>query len=72
VLFLGQYHFHIWRERNARLHDEAFRNNSIVYSDIVSKVNLFHNMVSSDTNRRLHILWGFSDDISFFVDLFLD
>jgi len=35
---------------------KAFHNNSIVYSDIVFKVNLFHNMISSDINRRLYIL----------------
>jgi hypothetical protein len=49
----------IKREKNARLHGEALRNNSIVYSDIVhfivSKVNLLLNMPSLDTNRWLHI-----------------
>jgi hypothetical protein len=52
--------YYIWRKKNVRLHDEASRNNSIVYSNIVhyivSKVNLLHNMASSDANRQLNIL----------------
>jgi len=56
------------RGRNVRLHGEASRNDQVVYSDIVQcivmKVNLYHNMASSDTNnRRLHIAWRFADDI---------
>jgi hypothetical protein len=60
--------YYVWRERNARLHGDAPHNISVVYSDIIkstiSKVNPFCNIISLDTNRRLYILWGFSDDIS--------
>jgi hypothetical protein len=60
ILILDVVVYYIWRERNARLHGEAPRNNSIVYSDIVncivSKVNLLHNMVSLNINILLHIL----------------
>jgi hypothetical protein len=53
--------YHIWKERNDRLYGEAPRNDSVVYSDIVqcivTKVNICHNMASSHTNRKLHIVW---------------
>jgi hypothetical protein len=38
-----------------------------IISCIVSKVNPFHNMASLITNRRLHISWGFFDNIFNFV-----
>jgi hypothetical protein len=34
-----------------------------VITRFVSKVNSIRNMASSTTFRRLHIAWGFSDDI---------
>ena len=50
------------------LHRDAPSTSSMIYRDIVScivvKVNFIHNMASSITNRRLHIAWGFSNDIS--------
>ena len=57
----------IW---NARLNGDAPHTSSMIYkpiSCIVLKVNPFHNMASLITNRRLHIAWGFSDDIFKFV-----
>lgn len=59
--------YYIWRGRNDWLLGEAPRNVLVVYSDIVkcivSKINHFHNMASSETNRRFYISWGFSGDI---------
>jgi len=66
-LMLASIVYYIWRKRNARLHGDAPHTSSMIYREIisciVSKVNLFRNMASLITNRRLHISWGFSDDI---------
>jgi hypothetical protein len=66
-LILAAVIYYIWRERNARFHSDALRTSSMIFRDIVScivsKVNSFCNMASSTTNRRLHMAWGFSDDI---------
>ena len=63
--------YNIWKERNARLHGDAPCTSSMIYRDIVrciiSNVNPICNMASSITNRRLHIAWGFSNDIFNFV-----
>jgi hypothetical protein len=62
--------YYIWRETNVWLQGKAFCNVLVVYSDIVKciiyKVNLLCNMASSDTNKRLYISWGISDDIFFY------
>ena len=59
--------YYIWRERNAHLYGDAPCISLMIYREIVScivsKVNYICNMTSSITNRRLHITWGFSDDI---------
>jgi hypothetical protein len=66
-LILASVVCYIWRERNVRLHSDAPRTSLMVFRDIVScivsKVKCIRNMDSLITNRRLHIMWGFSDNI---------
>jgi hypothetical protein len=66
-LILASVICYIWRERNARLHGYAPHTSLMVFRDIVncivSKVKCIRNMASLITNRRLNIIWVFSDDI---------
>ena len=66
-LILASLVCYIWRERNARLHVDAPRTSLMVFRDIVScivsKVKCIRDMASLITNRRLHIMWVFYDDI---------
>ena len=57
----------IWSERNARLHGESPRSESIIVHDvslaICSQINSFSGVTPSPSNRWLHQSWGFSDVI---------
>ena len=66
-LILASVVCYIWRKRNVCLHGDAPRTSLMVFRDIVScivsKVKCIRNLASLITNRRLHIMWRFSDDI---------
>lgn len=59
--------YYIWRERNARLHDEPPRPLNILISDIVfsvrTRASLLRKVNPSYDNKWLHLSWRLSDDI---------
>ena len=59
--------YYIWRERNARCHDEPPRSCSVLLSDIVfsvrTRASLLRRVKPSYDNKWLHLSWHLSDDI---------
>ena len=59
--------YFIWRERNARLHNEPPRPPSILLYDIFfsvrTRTNLLRGVKPSYDNKWLHLSWQLSDDI---------
>ena len=59
--------YFIWRERNARFHDEPPRPCSVLLADIVfvvrTRANLSRKVKPSYDNKWLHLSWQLSDDI---------
>ena len=59
--------YFIWRERNARLHDEPPRPPSILLCDIFfsvrTRVNLLRGVKQSYDNKWLYLSWQLSEDI---------
>ena len=59
--------YFIWRERNARIHDEPPQPLSIllcgIFFSVRTRVNLLRGIKLSYDNKWLHLSWQLSDDI---------
>ena len=55
--------YHLWRQRNARVHDNLFTTNvsifSLIFNDVRLIITTFHNVADNPANRAMCERWSF-------------